>query len=251
MNTGLKYMGFGGRATKDASTSPAAATAAEQEEASGSAGAGAPATKTASRTNWTRFLGAPGPAALEKNEQEQAADDKKIRFTIGGVGQRMTKEDFIREVQKLDAKTRRHVVDQSSASQRVKSIAKQELAGHSAADASAAVPRILEQMPGSGDQSTPKPSSSVRPHAPQPSEETGETAAERRRRLAVLSSQSDVAEGDRKAEDGSRDEDETAAERRRREAALGTSGDGDDSDDEERAASGMRIRFAEPERGRR
>jgi CPA1 family monovalent cation:H+ antiporter len=252
VDTGLKYMGLGGRAIKNASTSPAATSAAEQGEVSGSGPAGTPATKTTSRTNWTRFLGAPDPAALEKNEQEQAADDKKIRFTIGGVGQRMTKEDFIREVQKLDAKTRRQVVDQSSASQRVKSIAKQEAAGPSAADAdaSAAVPRILEQVPSSDDQSTPKPSSSVKPHAPQLSKETGETAAERRRRLAVLSSQGDSADDDRDAEGGSRDEDETPAERRRREAALGTSGDGADSDDEERVASGMRIRFAEPERGR-
>ncbi|KFH41440.1 Na(+)/H(+) antiporter-like protein [Hapsidospora chrysogenum ATCC 11550] len=246
MNTRPKFMGFGGGPTKNAPTSPAATTAAEGGEASGSGAAGAPATKTTSRTNWTRFLGAPDPAALEKNEQEQAADDKKIRFTIGGVGQRMTKEDFIREVQKLDAKTRRQVVDQSSASQGVKFLAKQEPAGHSAA-----APRILEQVRSSDDQSALNPSSSVGSRPPRPSEEAGETAAERRRQLAVLSSQSDGAEGSRDENHGLRDdEDETPAERRRREAALGTSGDGADSDDEERAASGMRIRFAEPERGR-
>ena len=247
MNTGLKYIGFGGGATKNASTSPAATTATEGGEASETGATGAPAMKTSSRTNWTRFLGGPDPAALEKNEQEQAADDKKIRFTIGGVGKRMTKEDFIREVQKLDAKTRRQVVDQSSASQGVKFLAKQEPAGPSAA-----VPRILEQVRSSDDQSALNPSSSVKPRPPRPLEETGETAAERRRRLAVLSSQSDGAEDYRDANHGLRDdEDETPAERRRREAALGTSGDGADSDDEERGASGMRIRFAVPERGRR
>ncbi|UPK95737.1 hypothetical protein LCI18_006672 [Fusarium solani-melongenae] len=34
--------------------------------------------------------------------ETEAADDKDIRFTIGGVSQRMTKDEFIREVQKLD-----------------------------------------------------------------------------------------------------------------------------------------------------
>ncbi|KAF5655964.1 cpa1 family monovalent cation:h+ antiporter, partial [Fusarium heterosporum] len=59
--------------------------------------------------------------------ETQAADDKAIRFTIGGVGQRMNKEDFIREVQKLDSRTRKEVVEQSNASQAIKKVAKQDL----------------------------------------------------------------------------------------------------------------------------
>ena len=36
--------------------------------------------------------------------ETEAADDKDIRFTIGGVDRRMTKDEFIHEVEKLDSK---------------------------------------------------------------------------------------------------------------------------------------------------
>ena len=232
LNTSLKYMGLGSFAPKQARAASPQATD-EPGEASGSA----PATKTPSRAGWTRFVGA-GAGAQEKGEPSGAAaddDDRKIRFTIGGEGKRMNKEDFIREVQKLDAKTRKQVIDQSSASQRVKSMAsmaKEE-------PAATAVPRVLEQPPSTEGQSSGGKEPVV-PHGPKPSEQTGETAAERRRRMAVLATQGDDDE-----------EGETPAERRRREAALGMGDDGEESDDESRTTSGMRIRFAEPERGRR
>lgn len=218
-------MGLGSLAPKNTSTSPQGTT--QQGEASGS---GAAASKAPTRAGWTRFLGADAGAQDKDGQDNASDDDKKIRFTIGGEGKRMTKEDFISEVQKLDAGTRKQVVDQSSASQRVKTIANQEPAS--------AVPRILEQRPSTEERTSSK--DAPIPHDSQPSEQTGETEAERRRRLAVLSTQGDEEE-----------EEETPAERRRREAALGVSGDGAESDDEDRAASGMRIRFAEPERGRR
>ncbi|KAH7254936.1 hypothetical protein MRS44_016409 [Fusarium solani] len=49
-----------------------------------------------------------GEQAREKSvvAETEAADDKDIRFTTGGVGRRMTKDEFIHEVQKLDSNTK-------------------------------------------------------------------------------------------------------------------------------------------------
>ncbi|KAM0431012.1 hypothetical protein ACHAPT_005649 [Fusarium lateritium] len=190
----------------------------EQAEtgASGAADEKAPA-KAGWATFGGRFGGASGEQSRKKSVAEtQAADDKHIRFTIGGVGQRMTKEDFIREVQKLDSRTRKEVVDQSSASQTVKKIAKQEIPSDLA--------KAAEVSPAKGERSAAGESSSPtrrgrRLSTNKPSEEQGETAVERKRRLAVLVPQEDEEAG------------ETPAERRRREAALGV-GHGEDSDDE-------------------
>jgi len=230
LGTGLKYIGLGGRAAKNASTSPTAT--AEQGEGSGST---APADRPKPRA-WTSFIGGGGKGAAQPKGNQDGAmdDDKKIRFTIGGEGQRMTKEDFIREVQKLDSSTKKQVVEQSNAPQRVKAVAKQQ---------PSRVPPIVEHQPTPDDESpaSEKPSSpSKSTPAAQPSSQTGETAAEKRRRLAVLADQDD-----------DDDEEETPAERRRRQAALGVSSrDAADEVDDDVSQS-MRIRFAEPERGRR
>ncbi|KAJ0158986.1 putative Na(+)/H(+) antiporter C3A11.09 [Colletotrichum tanaceti] len=242
----LKYLGMGG--LLKASEKPVAqgATAGESS-AEGAANAPLP------KSGWQRYLGGSAGAAQKpkKNAAEgQQEDDRHIRFTIGGVGQRMTKEDFIREVQKLDDKTRRQVVDQSTASQRVKSIAKGDVP--SPADQHANIPTIrigsdsAEKRSGSytpqrvhsGAAQPPAVRASREEEADEADEE--ETAIERHRRLDVLSNQSD--------EDV--DSAETPAERRRREAALGMNENdgGDDSDDEggERVPPTRRgIRFAE------
>jgi len=212
----------------------------------------------------------PGAGDRKKSvaEERQEEDDRQIRFTIGGVGKRMTKDDFIKTVQKLPKNARREVVEQSSASQRVKTLAKQdpqppkqpqqqsgEYLAESSAAASTGAGVFKQNWQGDGAEagtsSTERPSSSSRsvsPGAGGTSRGTPETAAERKRRLAVLSS----VMGDDDDNEG-----ETAAERRRREAALGVSaaggGDASDSDDDDtpRVPPPKRgIRFAEPERER-
>lgn len=178
-------------------------------------------------------------AAGPPNEGEAVPvdDDKKIRFTIGGEGQRMTKEDFIREVQKLDSSTKKQVVDQSNAPQKVKAIAKQERP---------MVPPIVEHQPTSEDEEPPMPKAPVQKgpshlgSTVQPSDEIDETPAERKRRLAVLS-----------AQDEDDDEEETPAERRRRQAALGVGSNETAEEADDDVGQAMRIRFAEPERGRK
>ena len=157
----------------------------------------------------------------------------------------MTKEDFIREVQKLDSRTRKEVVEQSDASQAIKKVAKQDLPPETAVKAAKAAEHHapLKQK----EPTRPSVSAAATTASPaKPSEEQGETAVERKRRLAVLSNQK---------EEESKDTGETPAERRRREAALGVGND-DDSDDEgtERVPPNRRgITFAEstrPGRGR-
>ncbi|KAF9877962.1 na(+) h(+) antiporter [Colletotrichum karsti] len=230
----LKYLGMGGLLK---ASEKAAAEAATQGESSTAAAA-----KPSAKSGWQGiFRGGDSEKPKKKVVEEQKEDDRHIRFTIGGVGQRMTKEDFIREVQKLDAKTRREVVDQSSASQRVKSIAKGDVP--SPAD----IPTIkigsasLEKQSRSPKRGDTGPAQAPVRGSQDVDEE--ETAVERQRRLAVLADQEDEDTG------------ETPAERRRREAALG-SGGGDDSDDEggERVPPAKRgIRFADNavERGRK
>lgn len=233
INSSLKYMGLSSLA-RPAAKSPEATT--EQGEASGE-----PKPPVRSWTGRRR-------ASVAVAAEEQAADDLHIRFTIGGVGQRMTKEDFIREVQKLDSRTRKEVVDQSNAPPAVKRIATQDppvqslKAKHPVKDDD---PPRGRQRPPSAARSSESISPSRIPAGKlrnQPSLEQPETAVERKRRLAALGDQADEA-----------DTSETPAERKRRQAALGIDGDGsgDDSDDEgdERVPPARRgITFADSTR---
>ncbi|PBP23291.1 Na+/H+ antiporter nha1 [Diplocarpon rosae] len=60
----------------------------------------------------------------ESNDEEE--DDRHIRFTIGDAGVRLTKEDFLREIQSLDPKARAAVVDASDASAAMKYLARKD-----------------------------------------------------------------------------------------------------------------------------
>lgn len=291
MSQGLKYMGMGSlvRPGKDA------AEAGPSGE--GGQGANPPPSRPrlASVSTWAgAFRPAGGEAAAHKpkkkdkhGEDDEDADDRHIRFTISGVDQRMTKEDFIREMRKYDKGTRREILEHSDASEAVKRIATKDKPaddsaqsstqgktraerpaerGASSLKPSAAQRTVSTPAPTRGRDETRRssPSSSGRDTTPDASgkgssegpagassRDAPETAVERRRRLAVLRSVG----GDDDDEDGAR---ETPAERRRREAALGMSSPGaadDDSDDDDTPrvppAGGRRgIRFADqPQRG--
>lgn len=290
MSQSLKYMGMGGlvKATP------------KPEKTAESSGAGSdPEVKPAMRprtntmTNWAAALSgrSTGEAAAQKQGKKkieaeaQQEDDRHIRFTIGGVGQRMTKEDFIREMQKLDSRTREKVVDQSTATERVKSLAKEDPSPVTPGTAGTqpksvrgkaisspqptATPAKSSQASDESSRSTSKaatprhresPPSSEREMSPierqlsdTPSHDEPETAVERRRRLAVLDGLQGGGDGN------GADDTETPAERRRREAALGMSGANDegeedsDDDDTPRVPPARKgIRFADtPERGRK
>lgn len=276
VGTSLKYMGLGGLANKPAKTP-------QEGEPSGTTNEPRPG-KLVSRSTFTQWsgLGRKGtgdPASATGNAEGDADDDRKIRFTIGGAGQRMNKDDFLREVQKLDVQTRRQVINQSTAPATVKEQAKAQPAAKSISGPSA--PVRLGQAGGSGvakggkapvASSSPDSESSKRSgkmpmrgpatdveaemdtrgrkpataaEAPSslsepPAGPEEETAAERRRRLAAFAS---VREDD--------DAQETPAERRRRAAALGLADDGGDSDSDDdntprmTASTRRGIRFAD------
>lgn len=148
----------------------------------------------------------------------------------------MTKTDFIDAIQRMDAGTREEIMNKSNASQATKRDAR---AG-SVSKPPAAVPKIVEHPvrdePAEAGPSSQSSGSKTERDDGNPSQHTGETAAERKRRLAVLSTQED-------------EETETPAERRRREAALGLSDEQDGSDDEPAPRRGIRF-AAEPSRSK-
>lgn len=235
VTTGLKYMGMGVFAK------------AVDKSAPESSKAGEPSTAAAE------------PAQNQRKKsvvaEEEDDDDKHIRFTIGGVGRRMTKEDFIQEIQKLDKPTRREVVDQLRALNNNKSDSQQlqttqspvqsgtSRKDHAVSATGAATPQQgAEAAAGSHQTSRSSSPQKLKTASESPSSEAAETEVERRRRLAVLQGVAD--DGD------DEEQGETAAERRRREAALGMAphGDGEDSDDDDTPRvppSRKSIRFAD------
>lgn len=251
MSQSLKYMGMGslvkpGERSKSVSGpsgedgTPAASGAVGKSTASGV-------------SNWAasafgRSTGGEQSAARARKksvaEEAEEEDDRHIRFTIGGVGQRMTKENFIKELQKFDKNTRSEILEHSNASHVIKTLANQEarlndpsseksssrgkaVAGKSAADVPApARPSDSSSTSGGGGDRGRSLSSSPSPtRMPTRKEGEEETAVERRRREAALKPS-----GDDKDEMS-----ETPAERRRREAALGmsTAGGNEDSDSDD------------------
>ncbi|KAI1212163.1 alkali metal cation/H+ antiporter Nha1 C terminus-domain-containing protein [Annulohypoxylon truncatum] len=254
--TSLKYMGMGGLVKPSDKSEPQTGESSTQ-----ASGARPPAART--RTGvWPGFNR--GGAAEQRRRDatsptgRRSEDDRGIRFTIGGVGRRMNKDDFLNEVQKLDARTRREVVDQSSATPAVKSIATEGPETNTPpVEQPLAHPHISVTQASTSTRDTsksptrPEPArgrsttvgSTVGAEAPS---DAPETAAERRRRLAAFAS---VREDN--------DTGETPAERRRREAALGVdSGAADDSDSDDDdtprvppARRGIRFADSPPNKG--
>jgi len=59
-------------------------------------------------------------------EQSDEDDDHRIRFTIGGAGRRLTKDDFLKEIQSLDPKARCAVIEGSNAPAAMKAMAQKD-----------------------------------------------------------------------------------------------------------------------------
>lgn len=244
-------------------------------------------------TTWT------GKRRGEDDGEDDQDDDRRIRFMIGGAGRRLTKEDFLKEIQALDPQARSEIVENSDADPAMKIAAKKDAStdspgssrlldamNHQAASGTRSAKALGAEMARQqGAPITEEESSdsdeerAVRRRAPtkhnnhtspgkqpaSPSTDTGETAAERRRREKALKGIDDVTPAQRgRARQAQPDPDdpevETAAEKRRREAALGVGDEGaeddSDSDDDDTprvpppVAKPRGIRFAEsPQRG--
>ncbi|KAM3071875.1 Na+/H+ antiporter [Clarireedia jacksonii] len=199
-------------------------------------------------------------------------DDRRIRFTIGGAGRRLTKEDFLKEIQSLDPKARCEVIQESDAPKSMKDLAKKDASSNipgesriftveDAHSASGAQPVIAagKEVAKSQGVDVEKGIGARRSSQGSSSNDVPESAAEKRRRQQALKG----VEEDEESRGRGRSpvpieepERETAAERRRREAALGESVQSDsDDDDTPRVPPPARsrgIRFAQsPVRGKR
>ncbi|KAI1106945.1 alkali metal cation/H+ antiporter Nha1 C terminus-domain-containing protein [Jackrogersella minutella] len=256
VSTSLKYMGMGGLVKPSDKEAPTTGEPSNQETAEASRVKPVARTRTGVWPGFSR-----GGAAEQRREDAtsptdgRSEDDRGIRFTIGGVGKRMTKDDFLSEVRKLDARTRREVVDQSTATPAVKSQAEERLRPSAPDTQPPEHPHISITQASTSTRDVSKSPTREEPargRSPTvssdqaPTSDTPETAAERRRRLAAFAS---VREDN--------DAGETPAERRRREAALGVDSDAaedSDSDDDDTprvppARRGIRFADAPPNKG--
>ncbi|KAH7419426.1 alkali metal cation/H+ antiporter Nha1 C terminus-domain-containing protein [Cadophora sp. MPI-SDFR-AT-0126] len=80
-------------------------------------------------TNSEEGHGADKAKRADSNEDDD--DDRHIRFTIGGAGRRLTKDDFLKEIQSLDPKARAAIVDGSDAPAAMKDLARKDASSDS------------------------------------------------------------------------------------------------------------------------
>lgn len=270
----LKYMGMGLGKKAEKALKEVQEGGESSGEGASKAGPSRPAAKPSnakpSFAGWAGFgqkAGGEGKKNTGAIPEAADEDDRKIRFTIGGEGRRMTKDDFLKEVQKLDVKQRREVIQQSDASPAMKALVKEQAQSGTSSPAAtgSSRPSVKRGESDNGRQQGKTPAK-AQEEAPVTRGRTGqgksqvtsgtgsdgagagtatsdqpETAAEHRRRMAALSTIQD---------DDDVVEKETPAERRRREAALGEApaedSDSDDDDTPRVPPARRGIRFAEP-----
>jgi hypothetical protein len=155
-------------------------------------------------------------AKNESLEKKEAAkdDDSRLRFTIGSGGQRLTKEDFLKQIQTLDPKARVAAVEKSDASPAAKEAFKRHVSEADDEDNTAHARALVRDSRRRQSEDTSDDSES-------------ETDIQRRAGMGALQlsrkKDAPIASGSRRVgrvashED---DEPETAAERKRREKAL-------------------------------
>jgi len=139
-------------------------------------------------------------------------DDRHIRFTIGGAGRRLTKDDFLREIQSLDPKSRAEIVRGSDAPPEMKIMAEKDakdgvdgsnrLIGASAAQVAsglgagkavgAEMARLRGAEVGSDDEGSPRVKNRKLSRVDSEPDEMGESAAERKRREKAMRGIDDV-----------------------------------------------------------
>jgi hypothetical protein len=192
----------------------------------------------------------------KKRKEDDNSDDEHIRFTVTADGRRMSKNEFIQQIQKMDPKSRAQLVESSNAPEAVKHEARRDAKEHAARKRAASavnIPPVVGERDEAQQQHVESPDAGRRAGpesltlvdsqdqdvpfhsvsaalASYSLDRTAhpETAAQRRRREATHAfPRADVAPGDSDAEtpppppppqDAS---DESPAERRRRMAALG------------------------------
>ena len=190
----------------------------------------------------------------KKRKEDDNSDDENIRFTVTAGGRRMSKNEFIQQIQNMDPKSRAQLVESSNVPEAVKHEARRDAKEHAArkrAASAANIPPVVGEhdeaqlqhveSPGAGRRTGPEGLTLVDsqdqdvPFHSLPATLASysldraarpETAAQRRRREAAHPfPRADIAPGDSDAETPPPPPqdapDESAAERRRRIAALG------------------------------
>jgi hypothetical protein len=207
-----------------------------------------------------------------KNVPNEEEDDRHIRFTIGGAGRRLTKEDFLKEIQSLDPKARCEVIAESNAPAVMKDLAKKDASHDSPGSSRIFQAKTVQMASGKGvsksvgadvddthdkhgsdtedsdsdrarrrhpkvveDSPSSRRLSKIESHM---SGEVPESEAERKRREQALKGVDDVTDAQRGrsrkiGEKIKGEGGETPAERRRREAALGVGSGGTDDDSDD------------------
>lgn len=215
---------------------------------------------------WTGFGGKkedetdPTKKSARRAKDDEDDDDRRIRFTIGNAGRRLTKDDFLKELQQLDPKARQKIVESSDAPADMKEMARKDADDSSPGSSrlfGARNPQVtagqkeatmlgakMAQDRGASVGSDRSPGASREPTGRRTLEKIEsrdslegeeETAAERRRREQVLKGVADGSRSNSVSQSNSgvnSDEDEpaTAADRRRATAMAGRPRPSEDKD---------------------
>lgn len=162
-----------------------------------------------------------------KNSEAQLADhdddddDRRIRFTIGGAGRRLTKDDFLKEIQSLDPKARCEIVEESDAPAAMKAMAKKDASKDSPGTSRLFEAKNTQAAAGKGEAKIVAAEMARRSGGREIYDEDSSTSEERvaeKRRKGVDDGRGNATGTTRKP--GSGNEPESAAERKRREKAL-------------------------------
>ena len=156
-------------------------------------------------------------------------DDRHIRFTIGGAGRRLTKDDFLKEIQSLDPKARAAIVDGSDAPAAMKDLARKDASADSPGSSRLFTAKAPQMASGKGAAKSVGAEMARRRGAPiEEDEEMRESGSEsesdrqKRRAKSVAEQGGNKASQPKVARRVSHADStgETQAERRRREQAL-------------------------------
>lgn len=162
--------------------------------------------------------------------QDDEEDDRRIRFTIGGAGRRLTKDDFLKEIQSLDPKARAEIVEESDAPAAMKAMAKRDASNDSPGASRLFEAKNTQAAAGKGEAKSVAADMARQRGGRETYDEDSSTSEERAREKRRIV----VEEGKRKTmgtavhpntHTASADEPESAAERKRREKALRGVGD--------------------------
>jgi hypothetical protein len=161
-------------------------------------------------------------------EHDDEDDDRRIRFTIGGAGRRMTKDDFLKEIQSLDPKARCEVVQESDAPAVMKAMAKKDASADSPGTSRLFDAKNTQAAAGKGEAKSVAAEMARRKGAQETYEQDSTTSEEDRAKEKRRKGMAELAKGKKEGKpkgttmntSSGIDQPESAAEKRRREKAL-------------------------------